>query len=399
MTTPRQPPTQPRAIRELEGLAHELRCGGITRKQFLYRALGLGLSASAIGPLVAACGDEAGEEAAVTRSLAPLDTTKPESILLYNWAEYMAPDLPKKFEEETGIEVKEAYYDDNEALLAKLRSGVTGYDIVVPSDYMVHIMMMSGLLQPLHMDLLPNFENVLPKFRDPAYDDPAENDGMRYSVPFDWGTTGISVRLDKVEEQVTSWTKLWDPAYKGDIQMLADEREVLGAAMKMLGYSYNSTSQEELDQAVAKLIEQKPLVRAYDSNNQRRSVVTGVPLVQGWSGWLLMAYDELGPEKMEYVLPSEGFCVYVDCMAIPVGANSPYGAHLFMDFLMRPENYAELINWTWYSPAYSAAVPMVDDIVMSFVPDDATLERGEQLNDLGDGARLWQDAWRQVKSA
>lgn len=380
--------------RELEELATELGRGRITRQQFLARALALGLTAAAIGPLVAACGAEQEPAAA---SPTPLVPEKPPAINLYNWAEYMPRELLKKFEKRTGIEVAETYYDDNEAMLAKFKAGVTDYDVCVPSDYMVHILLKSGLIQPLHMELLPNFETVLPQFRRPPFD--PEDDGLKYSVPYDWGTTGISVRLDKVKEEVTSWTKLWDTAYEGEIQMLNDEREVLGATMKMLGYSYNSTSQEELDEAVAKDIAQKPLVRAYDSNNQRRAVVSGTPLVQGWSGWLLMAYDEVGPEKMAYVLPSEGYCMYVDCMSIPVGAKSPYGAHLFIDFVLEPENYAQLVNYTWYSPAYSAAIPMIDDIVMSFVPDDETLKRGEQLDDLGEAARMWSEAWRQVKSA
>ena len=163
------------------------------------------------------------------------------------------------------------------------------------------ILRKSGLLQPLDMALVPNFKNVTPKFQKPAYD--PETDGKKYSVPWIWGTAGVAVRKDLVAEDVTSWATLWDDRYKDEIDMLDDQRETIGAALKLLGYSLNSTNQDELDAATQKLIEQKPLVRAYDSTNMVRAMVSGTPLVHTWNGDFAKAQKELGEQKLQWVLP------------------------------------------------------------------------------------------------
>ena len=199
----------------------------------------------------------------------------------------------------------------------------------------------AGVLQPLDMSYLPNFQYVAEPFRAPVYDDPAKQDGLRYSVPYFYGTTGYCQRLDKVAEPQTSWDALWDERHKGEINLLDDERECLGMALKRRGYSVNSTDQAELDQATADLIEQKPLVATYDSVNMKRNIVQGQSFVMCWDGDVLMALDALGDDEatkrnVHFVLPEEGFARWSDALVIPVGSRSRYGAHLFMDFLMRP---------------------------------------------------------------
>ncbi len=217
------------------GLTREVARGGISRRQFLVRAAALGLSTSAIGTVLAACGT--GDEPAAQET--QIEKVVPKELLFYNWSDYLTPVTKKNFEKETGITLKEMYFDDNEALYGKLSAGATGYDVICPSDYMVHVLMMAGLVTPLDMSLIPNFKNVDPKFKKPAYD--PETDGKKYSVPYQWGTTGIGVRLDKVAETVTSWTTMWDPKYKGQIIMESEMTETIGAALKLLGYSLNST--------------------------------------------------------------------------------------------------------------------------------------------------------------
>ena len=192
---------------------------------------------------------------------------------------------------------------------------------------------------------------------------------------------------------------MFDPANKGDIVMLNDIRDTLGAGLKSLGYSLNTTEQAELDEATHKLIEQKPLVSAYDSANTKRAIVSGTPLVHGWSGYILSAYDELGGEKLEYVLPTEGFAMYCDNMAIPANANSPYAAHLFMDYVLDPEVAGQIVDYTWYSSPVPEAEQYSDPLVWDFVPDDATLARGELIQDVGEFRRNYEEAWRKLKSA
>jgi spermidine/putrescine transport system substrate-binding protein len=387
--------------RELVGLTREVSRGGITRRDFVVRALGLGLTASAAGALLAACGG--GGSTSASGSPTPLDTTKPSTLYLYNWSDYIAPNIKKDFQSTTGIKIVESYFDDNEALLAKLKAGATGYDVIVPSDYMIHIMIESGLLIPLHMDQIPNFKYVNATFQRPVYDDPAQNGGNKYSVPYQWGTTGIGYAIAKVAPAPSKWADLFAPVaspFKGQVNMLNDERETPGAALKMLGFSLNTTDQTQLDAATTKLIEQKPLVRQYDSINMKRALIAGTPLVHTWNGDALLAMDAAGTDKVGYALPQEGYTVWVDNLAIPQGVRSQFGAHLFMNFILDPKRMAELTDWIWYLPPEKEAEKyMTTKLVLDNIPSAADLQRGEVINDVGNFARNYTDAWAKVKSS
>lgn len=185
--------------KDLVGLCREAKRSGITRRQFIERALVLGLSATAVGALASACGSE-GPSPSPSGTLPTMDETKPDEIVFYNWTDYIDPAILHQFRAETGIAVKRVYYSMGEELLAKLKAGAKGYDVMVPSDYMAHIMIASGLYEPLDMSYLPNFRYVGEAFRDPVYDDPATHDGLRYTVPYFYGLTGYCQRLDKVPE-------------------------------------------------------------------------------------------------------------------------------------------------------------------------------------------------------
>ena len=389
--------------KDLVGLCKEAKRGGITRRQFVERALVMGLSASAVGALAGACGTKATETN--TATLPPMDETKPSELVFYNWTDYFNPALKKKFLNETGIKIKESYFSSNEELLAKLKAGAKGYDIIVPSDYMVHIMIKSGIMEPLDMKYLPNFQYVGEQFKAPTFDSPEENNGLKYSVPYFYGTTGFCQRTDKVPELQTSWAPLWDAQYKGKINLLDDEREDLGMALKKLSFSSNTLVQEELDQAMQELITQKPLVAAYDSVNMKRAMVQGQPFVMCWDGDVLMGIDTLGGDAkakklLHYVLPEEGFCLWTDGMGIPVGANSRYGAHLFMNWLMDPKIAGENADWVWYlSAIIPASWDYTDPFALTLAPTDAQLAVAEAFDDVGEFATAYSDAWRQVKSA
>jgi len=380
--------------RDLEGLVREVAHHTITRRQFLERGLALGLSVSAIGTVLAACG---GDEAEPGASPEAIDTTLPDQLNLYNWSDYLPRSVRKSFEKEYGIKVVESYYDGNEELLAKLMAGTRGYDLVVPDNITVHIMIKQKLLQPLHMDLIPNYKNVMEMWQNPGYN--VDEEGNQYSVPYQWGTSGIGHRKDIAPETVDSWNAMWDETYKGQITMLNDYRETIGAALKLLGYSLNSTSQDELDQATQKLVEQKPLVRAYDSINTRRLLIQGTPLCHGWTGYVLQAYDALGPEKLEYVLPKEGYMLWCDNIGTPVGAPSPYAAHLFMNYLFEPKIAAEVVDYTWYHSPVPAAEPYSNPLVWQFLPDEETAARGEFSEDVGEFARNYLDSWEAIRGA
>jgi spermidine/putrescine transport system substrate-binding protein len=387
------------SVDDLRDTASQVARGRVTRREFMVRAAAAGLSVGAAAALLEACGG-----GSTTTSASPsmtLDTTKPANLYLYNWQNEIAPENKTKFKQETGVKIVETYYDDNEMLIAKLKGGARGYDLIVPSGYAVSILAKTGMLEPLDMSLIPGFTNLNAKFQKPAYD--PGTDGVKYSVPWLWGTAGIAVRTDKlggaVDVNAPSWQVLWEKAYKGQIDMLNDERETLGAALKLLGFSLNSTDQAQLDQATQKLIEQKPLVRAYDSLNMKRNIVAGVPLVHTWNGDAGLAADALGADKVFYGLPGEGYTIWVDNLAIPVGAKSPYWAHKFIDFMCQPQNAADLVNYVQYLSPNDAATPYVDKAIIANTPTGDVLARGEFQDDLGAFETQWGQAWQQVKSA
>jgi spermidine/putrescine transport system substrate-binding protein len=196
--------------------------------------------------------------------------------------------------------------------------------------------------------------------------------------------------------------------------MLNDDRETPAAALMKVGFektgaawSINTTDQAQLDQATQALIEQKPLVRAYDSVNMKRSMVSGVPLTHCWNGDVLMGLDALGewgPKELgktiDFVLPREGFPWWTDCMVIPKGYRNRYAAHLFMDYLLDPKVQGRLSNWTWYLPVTGeASRPYLDPAVMTFAPTADDMSRGQSYDDVGKFSRAYTDAWAKVKSS
>ncbi len=381
--------------RDLEKLMSELGGGRMTRAAFLARIAGLGLTASATASVLAACGQE--DEGATGESPAPLDTTKPDSLTLYNWSDYMDPQVLKDFEAETGVRVNETYFDSNDALLAKLKAGATGYDVIVPTGWMVTVMMKSDLLQPLDMSLIPNFAGVMKAFQTPSYD-PGDASG-RYSVPYMFGRTGLDIRLDKVKGQITSWQSLWDPTYKDEIVMLADSRSVLEPALYLMGSDCNSTDREELEKAKDKMIEQKPLVQKYDAV-PLRNIMTGSPITMGWDGDVVRAQQDLGEDKAAFVAPAEGYSVWTDTFAVPKGATSPYWAHKFIDYLLEPEVSAHLSLFTGYqSPVREAASLITDPLLAAMQPTDEELATAHAYEDVGEFQSVYDEMWRAIKSA
>jgi spermidine/putrescine transport system substrate-binding protein len=377
---------------ELEHLLSRARDGRMSRRQFMVRAAALGLSLSSAGALLAACGEEESAEPEA------IDTTVPETITFYNWADYLDPDLKQRFQDETGIEVKETFFDTNDDLLAKMKAGATGFDVICPGGYIVSIMRLSGLLQPLDMSLIPSFGQILPALQKPEFDD--EADGHKYSVPYMFGTSGIGVRTDKVSEQVSSWTTMWDERYKGELTMLSAERTVFGQALKFLGYSINTTSEAEVDAARDKLIEQKPLVLKYEASGLARSMAEGIPLVNCYDGDAAVAKRDIGPELLDYVVPSEGTVFWVDNLAVPKEAPSPYGAHLFIEFLTQADVAAQNSGWIGYQTPNDEAFAMMDDpVIAALRPTLEQWEAGEIVDDVGEFNAYYTNAWTQVKSA
>ena len=314
---------------------------------------------------------------------------------LYTWSNYIYPETLRKFEARHGARVNVDLFDSVEGMLAKVQAGNAGYDVIVPTNYAVEILLRQGLLRPLDRSALPHLPNTDPRFLDMDFDP-----GNAHSIPYLWGTCGIAYRKSRVGS-VDSWSALWDPRYKGRILMVDDARETLGAALKWKGQSLNSSDPAALRAAARLLIEQRPLVRAYDSANYDDKLLAGdVWLAQGWSGQFAKAMAR--DPDIAYVLPKEGASYSVDTLAIPVSAPHPELAHAFLDFTMEAEIAAEICRTTYYSSPSRAALPLLPEEMRrnpAIFPPDELLARAELIRELGETAVLYDRLWTEVKTS
>lgn len=329
-------------------------------------------------------------------------------LVLYNWTEYIDPELIDKFEAQYGVQVIEDFFPSNEELFAKVSSGASGYDVVVPSDYMVSIMIDEGLLQPLQREAIPNAVNVDPKFTQTPFDP-----GNVYSMPYQWGTTGIAVNLDAVGDDFPeSWGLIFDPnladAYAGQISMLDDPRESLGAALKYLGYSLNTTDESQLAEAADLVAKAKKDILLFDSDQFEDLLVAGeTNIAHGWNGDFFGAFDDVSDDNYDayehyyYFVPEEGGVQWVDNMAILADAPHPCTAHTFINFLLDAENGAALTNFNFYASPNAAATEFIDSEILedpSIYPPPETLANLEFIADTGDFETKYSDYWEQAKS-
>lgn len=319
---------------------------------------------------------------------------------VYNWSAYIDPQIYKDFEAEFGIRVVEDTFASNEELLAKLQAGATGYDVIVPSDYMVNIMRQQGLLAELDHSKIPNLSNIDPQFADPPYDT-----GMRHCVPYQWGTTGIGYNAEIFPEPPDSWAYLFDPnlvaPYSRRFTMLNDAREVVGAALKYLGYSLNTTNEAELLAARDLLIRQKPWVYAYDSEQYRALLPAGeIVLAQGYSGDVFMVAAE--DERIRYAIPREGTSIWMDNLCIPASAPNKEAAHQFINYLLRPDVGARISNYTRYaSPNAAARAHIAPELLAdpAVYPPPEVMARLEWIRDVGEATLLYERIWTEIKAA
>jgi spermidine/putrescine transport system permease protein len=315
---------------------------------------------------------------------------------IYTWSTYISPRVVRGFEREFHSKVNYDLYDSNEALLAKLQAGNVDYDLVMPTDYMVEILIRQGLLAKLDKRRLPvAFGNIDPRFLGQSCD--PKND---YSVPYAWGTTGLAYRSDLVKEKITSWNALFDPRFAGHILLLDDTREVLGMALKKLGYSLNSTNPEELRQAKEILLAQKPLVKGYNSSNFEQDLVAGDAwIAQAYNGNMTFAMRD--EPHIVYVIPKEGATISFDSACIPRNAPHKDLAHEFINYFHRPEVASAFINDSGFNTPNLYASPGVEAWLLNqdaIFPRRGSLSNCEFMHDLGPAIALYDQYWTEIKS-
>ena len=322
-----------------------------------------------------------------------------EQVIVYNWGEYMDPEVIEQFTKETGIEVIYDEFETNETMYPKVEAGAVAYDLVCPSDYMIKRMLDNDLLAKINFDNVPNIKNIGKTYLEQSQEFDPTNE---YSVPYTWGTVGILYNKKKVKEPVDSWSILWDSKYKDQILMQDSVRDAFAVALKSLGYSLNSTDEKELEEAKDLLIEQKPLVQAYVIDQVRDKMIGNEAAIGViYSGEAI--YTQRENPDLEYVIPKEGSNIWFDSWVIPKNAPNKENAEKFLNFLCRPDIALKNFEYITYSTPNEAARKLIkdDDIRNSKIafPDISSLKNCETFQFLGDDAdALYNRLWREVKS-
>jgi spermidine/putrescine transport system substrate-binding protein len=315
---------------------------------------------------------------------------------IYAWADYFKPEIVARFESEQGCRVVIDTFDSNEAMYAKLKAGAAGYDILTPTSYMVSLMNSQGMLLRLDRGQLPNLAHI-----DPEYLKLAVDPAMDHSVPYMVVNTVIAYLQSRVGDFQPSWSMFDRSDLKGRMTMLNDMRETIGAGLKVLGYSINSTDARELDRAKKVVLRWKKNIAKYENEQYKTGLASGEFLVvQGYSGDILQV--QLENPDVAFAVPREGTVISVDDLTIPRGAPQPELAHAFINFLHDPAVAAENTTFLKYLCPNRDAYPLLGDDLRKnpgVFMDPEIRARSEIIADLGEANALYARVWDEIKSA
>jgi len=334
----------------------------VGRRGFLRTAAVLGAAGAAGyagGTVAGLLRDDGGGQtpAALAPAAQPLPGNRRNERLLniYNWSDYIDDRTVPLFQALTNIRVNYDVYSSNEDLLAKLQAGPTDYDIVVPTSWFVPTYRQLGLIEPLRQDLIPNLTNIDREFVETDYDP-----GNRYSIPWQWGTTGIGYNSRRAPGTVDSWGAIFRPAaaMNGHVSLLREVTDLIGCALLYLGKSPNSSKNADLAEVVKLVRSVKPKLSKFTSDTYIDELAAGETwLAQGWSGDVFQAQDQNA--NVGYVIPKEGSLRFVDVMCIPKGAPHPGNAARFMNYVLHPKVQARISKYVSYGTPVSLAKPLL----------------------------------------
>lgn len=313
-----------------------------------------------------------------------------DEIVLYNWADYMPQSVLDAFTAEYSVKVTYLTYTSIQEATTHLKAGGE-FDVVVMEHDVVPSLVADGLLSKINYENVPNFKNISSNFRD-LNTDP----GNQYSIPYNYGTTGLVVRSDLVEMPVSRWADLWDPRYSGKIAARALPGELIGVALKSLGYSLNSEDPQQLEAALQQLIILDPIIVDDQTSMAIPVLFNGDAVIMiGWANDVLQAQQK--DKSISYVLPAEGTLLWGDTFVIPAKSTRKYTAELFLNFLLRPEISAQIVNEIHYANTNEAAYPMIDTKIINnsivFPPPDI-LKKADWYGTLSPaGEKLYADIW------
>jgi spermidine/putrescine transport system substrate-binding protein len=318
------------------------------------------------------------------------------TLSVYTWSDYIKPDLVRRFEREHACRVVLDTFESNEAMYAKLKAGASGYDLLTPSSYMVSLMYGQGMLRRLDHGLLPNLAHV-----DPEYLKMAVDGEMGHSVPYMLVVSGIAYLEGRVKDVVPSWRMFGRTDLAGRMTMFNDMRETIGAALKTLGYSINTTSQGELAEAEGLLLEWKKNIAKFDNEQYKIGLASGeFLLVHAWNGDVFQVRRE-NPD-VRFFVPEEGTIISCDDLVIPADARQVALAHAFINFLHDPAVAAENTRFIYYlcpnKDSYPLLPPEIRDNPGIFIRPDLW-QKSEMIADIGAANALYIKVWDRLKSA
>jgi len=333
---------------------------------------------------------------------------KTKRLNVYNWSDYIHPDVVPEFERRYGIQVNYDTFASNDVLLSKMQAGGADYDIIVPSNYVLGQLSKLGLLKPIDHERLPNLSHLMPRFTSPSADR-----NLHVSVPYMWGTTGLGYNSQALKERLgrsqseikgqeqLGWDVLWDERLAGRITLLDDERETLGMSLKRLGFSYNSRNFPEIAQAKEQLLLQKPLLMSYTADQVIIQLASG-------DSWLALAYSgdvwqaTRTNRVVKYSIPQQGTSVWIDSFSIPANAPHLENAYLWINYMLEPQVAVKNAEYTGYATPNRLAFALLEPRVKSDscrYPSDDILDRSEQIAGVGQAALYYDKLWTELKCA
>jgi len=322
---------------------------------------------------------------------------KKPTLHLYTWSDYLDPELVTAFETANNCRVKVDTFDSNETMYAKMLAGSGLYDIIFPSSYQISMMAQRGMLLPLDKSKLPN---VAAHFAD-TYTSVILNPEMTYNVPYAITFTGIAYRKDKTGDAEISWSSFDNPAFKGRSSLLNDFRETIGAGLKSLGYSLNSTNVTELQKACEVVIRWKKNIAKFDNEQYKTGIASGeFVLGHGYSGDVAQVMLE-DPTNIGFAFPKEGFSAACDEMVIPKGSSQAALAHAFINFLYDPDNASKNIQYICAIMPNKEAIAKLPEKYRdnpAIIAPAEVLSRAEVLRDLGAANALYSKVWDTIKA-
>lgn len=318
------------------------------------------------------------------------------TLYLYNWGDYIDPDLIDKFEEESGYKVVMETYDSNEAMITKIKQKSTNFDICIPSEYAVEMMRDQGLLEKLDHRKIVGLDNIDERFLDVAYDP-----GNEYSIPYLWGTFGIVYNTKKYQESdFDSWKNLWDKKFEGEILSFDGARETLGIGLLANNLSLNTTDPKKLVEVRNELIGFMGNVKAILADEIRMYMALEEANVGiTFSGDASSAIES--NENLSYAIPKEGSNIWFDTMVIPKTSKNQKAAYAFINFMLEPENAAQNADYIWYATPNKKALDLIDPEARNdktLYPDDDVIDKLEVFKALDkESTILYNDLFLDLK--